>query len=45
MPWEREVMYTVEDEEGNLLTLGEEELRRYADMRNGAAETPDSSGR
>lgn len=35
MPWDRTAIYTVETENGELLSLGPEELKNYAKMQSG----------
>ena len=39
MPWQRQVIYTVETEDGEVLSMGPEELRNYAAGRRKNAET------
>ena len=33
MPWERKAIYTVETEDGDLMAMGPEELRNYANSQ------------
>ena len=37
MPWERKAIYTVETEDGDLMAMGPEELRNYANSRKAEA--------
>lgn len=37
MPWERKAIYTVETEDGDLMAMGPEELRNYANIQRAGA--------
>ena len=37
MPWERKAIYTVETEDGDLMAMGPEELRNYANSQRAGA--------